>query len=297
MNSMNSNLFYRGIALLGLALIASHLNADAVLLSDNYGSGSIASPPYYISLGSGSCNEYSAPGGGSITNEGYYEVVDCSGGTMYAEEPYFNLNFPAGGLLSDTIPATVYVGDPDGYVSDEIITTATPEDGGIITAVTFTFAFSLDLTGSPFTCASVGGCNLTYNGAIQDVGEITWANGPEGVNALNQSSTTLEFQDNAPEPGTFPTTALGLALACILGICWRINGSRRFRERPLCHLPPSPLILASRLWYVSDERPWKGHPGMLSTVLQASSTAPREQTAVPDNTTGPFEPTDAKPYQ
>jgi len=81
----------------------------------------------------------------------------------------------ATGLMAGagTIPATVYIGDPAGYVSDEIATTITPEEGPaglVITFIEFTFTFGMDLRGSPFTCATVGGCDFTYNGSIQDVG-------------------------------------------------------------------------------------------------------------------------------
>jgi hypothetical protein len=41
------------------------------------------------------------------------------------------------------------------------------------------------------TCASVGGCDLMYNGSVQDIGVITW--GP-GEYPSNGFSTTLEFQ-------------------------------------------------------------------------------------------------------
>jgi len=97
--------------------------------------------------------------------------------------------------VASTIPATAYIGDPTGYVSDEIVTTITTISFGW-NRVNFVFTSGLDLTGSPVTCASVGGCAFAYNGSVQDVGVVTWGPGwlpifpwpPYG------DSTSLEFQ-------------------------------------------------------------------------------------------------------
>lgn len=176
------------------ALVAPRLKADAVLVTDDYGSGSIILPGYYVPTGTGLCQPETPLGGG------LFEMT-CNGGTIFASQGY------ECGIVADTLPATVYVGDPGGNVSDAIVTTITSVNSGLIDVVEFAFTFGLDLTSSPLTCASVGGCDLTYNGSIQNVGVITW--GTFGITP----STTLQFQNTTPEPSTFSTLALCLGLA------------------------------------------------------------------------------------
>jgi hypothetical protein len=121
---------------------------------------------------------------------------------------------------SDTTPTTtVYIGDAAGFVSDEIWGSVTPTtdnqgDPGF-TFVVFNMDYGLDRGGSPFTCASVGGCALTANGALDNLGVITWENGFFPV-PVGYETTTLEFQYIAPEPGTF--FLLGGALLGLAGL-------------------------------------------------------------------------------
>ena len=150
----------RGAALLLLMVavsVAPHVQADTVLFTDKYGTASENVPAYYIA----SCNGAS-----------------CSGADGY---PFT--------VASNTIPATAYIGDPEGYVSDKIVTTVTSSN---ISNVQFTFTAGLDLTGSRVTCASVGGCAFRYSGSIQTLGVITW--GPGLYTPTPGSSTTFQFQ-------------------------------------------------------------------------------------------------------
>jgi hypothetical protein len=167
----------RGVALLVLVfvpalLMAPHLRADTVLFTDTTGVASETIPAYYFDFSncSPSCQPF----------EGY---------------PYT--------AVSNTIPATVYVGDPTGYVSDKITTTLSPPGPDTwscngrnpcpgVTGVNFSFTPGLDLTGSPITCASIGGCVLAYDGSLQDLGAITW--GPGLFSPGAGYATTLEFQ-------------------------------------------------------------------------------------------------------
>jgi hypothetical protein len=238
----------RVVALLVLmlaVLAAPHLKADAVygdavLFTDNGdGTGSMAEPPNYFDSsflnnipGTGaSCSFYTVYGSSVITYAGYYPVAVCgSGVTQVATEGYlFSL-----ADATNTIPAgTVYVGDALGYVSDEIVATFPAASGcglpdGTVTSdpaqcalyvtfVQFSFTFGLDLTGSPVTCASVGGCHFTYNGAVQTVGVITWGSSAYFGGTPPGNTTTLLFQgvSSVPESNTFFALALGL-----LGLAW-----------------------------------------------------------------------------
>lgn len=128
-----------------------------------------------------------------------YGLIGCNttscvaaGGTPYDVE-------------SDTTPTTtVYIGDAGGFVSDEVwgsVTAGTGPEAGT-TFVVFNMDYGLDLDGSSFTCASVGGCAYTGNGAVDNLGVITWEAGLFPV-PPSYETTTLEFQYIAPEPGTF----------------------------------------------------------------------------------------------
>jgi hypothetical protein len=203
-------------------LLAPNLKADIVLFTDNYGVGSETIPGYYFDFSGclpGQPGAPTSPNGSCQPFEGYADTV-----------------------TADTILATVFIGDPAGIVSDEIATTLSPPGpftgscviGGIVTdpcpgftEVSFVFSYGLDLMGSPFTCASVGGCDLTYNGSIQDVGVITWSD----AGFIDYGTTTLQFQYITPEPSTLFTLTLGLGLACVFGMrrkmTARWNSSRR----------------------------------------------------------------------
>jgi hypothetical protein len=183
----------RSIALVVLMVavsMAPHLKADVVLFTDNHGTGLEVIPPYYIDLSG--C------------------MPLCQPGDTY---PFT--------VVTNTIPATVYIGDPNGYVSDEITSMLRPPIacsgvpgpcGDFFTGADFVFSYGLDLRGSPFTCASVGGCDFTYNGAVQDVGVITW--GPGLETPPIGYTTTLQFQHDAqsstPEPSSPVLLMLGL---------------------------------------------------------------------------------------
>ncbi|MGD0297805.1 MAG: hypothetical protein ABSE86_11870 [Bryobacteraceae bacterium] len=161
----------RCVALLVLAVavfLAPHLNADTILFTDNYGTATETVPAYY--------------------------VAGCQGGSCNGSEGY------AFTVATNTIPATAYIGDPGGNVSDKIVTsvgpplscTPSPACLGEFTVVQFAFTSGLDLMGSPFTCASVGGCIFSYNNSVQNLGTITW--GPGLFPPSNGFSTTFQFQ-------------------------------------------------------------------------------------------------------
>jgi hypothetical protein len=165
-------------------------------------------------------------GNAEATIPAYYPIQSCSGASCLAIEAY-----PLT-VTSDTIPGmpafnqtssvqgTVYIGDSAGYVSDKIVTELAPPSSCSpnpsceteITDVTFNFTAGLDLGPTPFTCASVGGCALTSDGSVQDIGEITWGPGIFTPPALYGDTTTLEFQ-SVPEPASWiPLAVAGLAI-------------------------------------------------------------------------------------
>lgn len=167
-----------------LLLASTALKADTVVFQDVAGTVQASFPGYYVTGCAGNTSK-------------------CGGAEGY---PYT--------LASDTIPNTVYIGDPAGYVSDEIVALIKPE--GDITSVGFTFEAGLDRTGTPTMCASVGGCNLPYDGSVQTIGDVTY--GPGLFPPPANFSTTLEYQHVAvPEPPTLgvatPLTFLILVAA------------------------------------------------------------------------------------
>ncbi len=131
-------------------------------------------------------------GTGAETVPAYYPIVGCNSTDCVAlGEPYQST------VTTNTIPDTIYIGDPSGNVSDEIVASETPH-AGPTTIVDFTFYFGLDLS-SPETCASVGGCDITHNGTVQTLGTITW--GPGFFEIPPIPTTTLEYQYvPTPEP-------------------------------------------------------------------------------------------------
>ncbi len=161
----------RAPLLIGLFLLvgATAARADFVLFQDIAGSGAVTTPPEYPFQG-------------------------CNATQCVAEEPY------PYSLVTNTIPDIIYIGDGSGDVSDKIVASVTPyvENPTQVTVVEFTFYFGLDLS-SPETCASVGGCGITRDGTVQDLGTITYGTGfftpPDGF------TTTLEYQYvPTPEP-------------------------------------------------------------------------------------------------
>ncbi len=164
------------LVLMAAAFVAPQLKADTIQFTDNYGTASETVPAYY--------------------------VAGCSGGECSGVDIYLYT------VASSTIPATVYIGNPDGYVSDTITTTTGPPgcpvgDPCLATALHFVFLSGLDLTGSPVRCASVGGCNFTYDNSVQDVGTIIW--GPGDFTPPDGYSTTFQFQSLT---GTLLTASL-----------------------------------------------------------------------------------------
>ena len=171
--------------LVAVAVVAPNLNADVLLLKDFYGTASFTIPAYYVAFCSGNnCNG----------TEGYPLTV-----------------------AGNTIPGTVYIGDPGGYVSDMIVTSFPLGGGCTVGGVHYTptqctayfsnlhfdITSGLDLTGTPMTCGSVGGCQYTYDGSVQTLGEITW--GPGLLTPVPGTVTTLQFQGLT---GTVHTTTL-----------------------------------------------------------------------------------------
>jgi len=155
----------------GLFLLvgASAARADFVLFQDIGGTGAVTTPPEY-------------------------PIQGCNATSCTAEEPY------AYTVVTNTLPDTIYIGDGSGDVSDEIVASVAPyaQNPTQITVVDFTLDFGLDL-GSPETCASVGGCAITRDGTVQDLGTITW--GPGFFTPEPGFTTTLEYQYvPTPEP-------------------------------------------------------------------------------------------------
>jgi hypothetical protein len=104
-------------------IAATALKADVVLFQDFFGTGKMTVPAYYI----GGCDQ------GNLL---------CAASEAY---PY--------SVDTNTIPATAYIGDSGGFVSDEIQTTVNTTNPDF-SFVTFQFFFGKDLDGLT-TCASV----------------------------------------------------------------------------------------------------------------------------------------------
>lgn len=151
---------------------AARAQADTILIINDYGTGQVTIPAYYV--------------GGCVGNQ-------CSGVDGY---PY--------SIASNTIPNTTYIGDPSGNVSDMITFSAAPPAPGTCTPapacnneftdVNFQSVSGLDMTGTPEACASVGGCAFIYNGSVQTVGTLTY--GPPGYfgNPAPGTDTVIEYQ-------------------------------------------------------------------------------------------------------
>jgi len=181
-------LFTRIALLSGFVLLmaATRARADIILLQDVAGTAEASFPPYYVA----GCTP-----------------VSCGGTEGYPFSP----------VLSDSIPATVYIGDPAGFVSDKITSSVTPA-GTEFTIVEFSLLSGLDLNASPTTCASVGGC-LTYDGLVQTLGTITYGN--TGLLPA-EFTTTLEYEHLAtPEPATLPFAGGLITLMLLVVTCRR----------------------------------------------------------------------------
>jgi hypothetical protein len=161
------------VLLVGAMFTVPMMKADSILLTNDYGIGLANIPAYYV--------------GGCISG-----ASTCSGVDGY---PYT--------VGSNTIPSgNIYISDPSGNVSDRIsFTTSAPSScsptppggcGSQFTDVQFSYATGLDMTGTPTTCLSVGGCAFIYNGSIQTLGTVTWA--PGYFTPSPGFSTTLEYQ-------------------------------------------------------------------------------------------------------
>jgi len=191
----------RILFLLAVLVGASFSKADTVSFEDVGGVGLAILPGYYITL----------PGCGVLPGG------DCE-------------TYPFS-LVSDNIPGTLFIGDPAGYVSDEIVTQVVPFSDGF-TAVGFKFTAGLDISGPLSTCASVGGCGLIYNGSEQTIGELVWGPGLFQPPSDYGDSTILEFQHvSVPEPNS--ASQLGLALLAWTGAfaCRAWTRRRRGRAR------------------------------------------------------------------
>ena len=133
---------------------AARAQADTILIINDYGTGQVTIPAYYV--------------GGCVGNQ-------CSGVDGY---PY--------SIASNTLPQNhVTPATPAGNVSDMITFSAAPPAPGTCTPapacnneftdVNFQSVSGLDMTGTPEACASVGGCAFIYNGSVQTVGTLTYS--------------------------------------------------------------------------------------------------------------------------
>jgi hypothetical protein len=203
----------RGVVLLVTAMaaiVAGQLKADIVTLVDQgNGAGSITVPDFYNFTSGGPCN----PSGMYLT------CVSSNGMVGLLSDATF-----AAPVASTVVPATIYIGDPSGNVSDEIATSVMAPTGCDLSTLpsgstcaeyflvqSINFTFGLDRTGPPISCLSVGGC-ISYNGLIQDVGTIAYGAEPDPLTIFAPSSNlTLDFQ-YTPEPSLFAPLALGLVV-------------------------------------------------------------------------------------
>lgn len=159
-------------------------------------------------------------GTGVVTTPPEYPIQGCNSTQCEADEPYPYT------VVTNTIPATIYIGDGSGDVSDEIVASVMPYSANPteVTIVDFTFYFGLDL-GTPESCASVaGGCTVTRDGSVQDLGTITW--GPGFFTPTDGFSTTLEYQ-YVPTPEPSMLLVVGALFSMMLIVIARRNRTSR----------------------------------------------------------------------
>jgi hypothetical protein len=101
----------RGVVLLVTAMaaiVAGQLKADIVTLVDKgNGTGSITVPDFYNLTSGGPCNL-----------SGMYVTCTSSNGLVGLQ----SIAILAAPVASTVVPATIYIGDPSGNISDEIAT-------------------------------------------------------------------------------------------------------------------------------------------------------------------------------
>ncbi|MGA3190384.1 MAG: hypothetical protein ABSF22_25040 [Bryobacteraceae bacterium] len=127
-------------------------------------------------------------------------------------------------LATTPVVAPIYIGDPSGKVSDEIVTSFSAPTSCDLSSLppgstcpeyflvqNITYTFGLDLTGPPVSCSSVGGC-IPYTGLLQDVGTVVYGAEPSPLTIFAPSTLTLDFQ-RTPEPNLIVPLAIGLGLA------------------------------------------------------------------------------------
>ena len=127
-------------------------------------------------------------------------------------------------VTSFSISPTIYIGDGNGIVIDRLVSTVSvlpflPPSPGSVTNLGLVLSTALEL-GSPFTCASVGGCQFTADGSVQTLGTVSWTYGAD---------TEVTFQAVGPEPAT-----VGLLLLGVTGLA-----ASRFRNRKSSTFAPA----------------------------------------------------------
>lgn len=121
------------------------------------------------------------------------DIVFCSAQPCTVAETYN----PAFESVTSGIVPTLYFANKNGFVLDKLVT-SNSNPGFVDYALTF--------LGGGVTCASVGGCQFTANGAVQTV---------ETVNFSGEPPTAVTFQA-VPEPSTALLLVLGWAMLVLL---------------------------------------------------------------------------------
>ncbi len=116
--------------------------------------------------------------------------------------------------VDTAILSPIYIGDSAGDVSAELSTVVnagpTSPGPGYAISIVYYLTGGLDLS-SPFTCASVGGCQVIQDGALQFLGETTFNPTTVYGSPVQDPPSVVNFQFvNTPEPASVVLFAAGL---------------------------------------------------------------------------------------
>jgi hypothetical protein len=131
--------------------------------------------------------------------------------------------------INTPIASPIYIGDGAGDVSAELQTVingapTTPPGSGYAINIQYYLTGGLDLS-SPFTCASVGGCQITQDGTVQFLGQTTFNPTTVYGSVVQFPPSIVDFQYVAPEPASVELLAAGL-----VGLAgWKLKRSGRRR--------------------------------------------------------------------